>query len=555
MASRTATLANRVAVFFVFILFCAPAQMGAARAERTFDRIRSRPAPLEDPSRYVVHISVDGLRADAVRRLGPSHIPHFYRLRVEGAFTDNARSDYDYTVTLPNHACELTSRPVLGADGHGVSFNYDDGRTIAEIHGSYVAGVFDVAHDHGLSTGMYASKSKFAMFERSWNDVNGAPDTVGADNGRDKIDVYVYLANTAQLIDSFVADMESVPHEYSFIHLNDLDAVGHSLGWDSQPYFDAVMRVDELLGRIFTLIDSNPLLTGRTWIVLTADHGGSGTDHSSASDPLDYTIPLCVWGPGVPAGADLYWLNPVSRRDPGAGRPDYAAIPQPIRNGEAANLSLDLLGLGSIPGSSLDAARDCRAPLPGGASDLPAVAITSPGPGTSYEYPSPVTIEVSASTDTGSVVCVDFFANCVRIGSDYTSPYTFEWNVIPFGAYRLTACAVRDDGIAATSSVDIVISSVAAVPEVRLSLGSPPRVFPNPFERWATVAFSLSDRSEVEIEVYDVLGRRMERVYRGLLGEGSHSLDLDARGYSAGLYFLKLRSGNKVCASKLMIVR
>ena len=556
MASRTATpLVHLVLVCSTLAAFLFPNVIGAAHAERRSGSMRAQPTLSAEPSRFVIHISVDGLRPDAIRRLGSAHVSHFYRLRIEGAYTDNARSDYDHTVTLPNHACELTSRSVVGPNGHGVYFNYDDGRTLAQIHGSYVAGVFDVVHDNGRTTGMYASKSKFDLFERSWNAVNGSPDTVGADNGRDKIDVYVNTANTAALVDAFLADMESSPYEYSFIHLNDLDAAGHSFGWDSQPYFDTVMKVDGFLGRIFDLIDTHSLLAGKTWILLTADHGGNGTDHSNAADSLNYTIPLYVWGPGIPAGADIYWLNPVSRRNPGSSRPDYTAIPQPIRNGEAANLSLDLLGLDAAPGSSLDAAQDCRVTAPGGANDLPTVMITSPAPGARYEYPSPVTIEASASAGTGSIVCVDFFANYVKIGEDYTSPYAYAWDEIPFGAYRITACAARDDGIAATSSVDIEVASAAAVPEGHSSLGASPRIFPNPFERVSTIAFSLSGSSEVEIELYNLLGRRIDRVYRGLLGEGMHALSFDADGCSPGLYFLKLRSGNEVRTGKLMIVR
>lgn len=507
-----------------------------------------------DTGAYVVHVSVDGLRGDVVSRIGPLGTPHFYRLRIEGAFTDNARTDFDYTNTLPNHACELTSRPVLGPDGHGVYFNSDDGRTLEQIHGSYVAGVFDVAHDHGLATGMYVSKAKLALFERSWNETYGALDTAGIDDGRDKIDVYVYQASTAALLDSFVARMTEAPHRYAFIHIVDPDAAGHAYGWESARYIDAIKKVDGLIGRILGLIDGDARFTNRTYLVVTADHGGTAVDHADAANPLNYTVPLSVWGPGVPAGADLYLLNAATRADPGAARPPYSASPQPIRNSETANVSLDLLGLPAVPGSVLDAAQDCDALLPGGAGSLPAVSITSPAPGAILEYPAGIVIETTVDPRGGTIAFVDFFADGAPLGADSTSPYSFAWTEIPLGSYRITARAVREDGIAGAASVDLEIASIAGGGEGPSPMRMP-RIYPNPFDQSATIQFSLPARDDVEVDVYDLLGRRVERLFGGRLGAGAHEMNLDASGYAPGIYFLRLRSGGVVRTGKLMIVR
>ncbi len=313
--------------------------------------------------RYVVHVSVDGLRPDAVTALPAEALPNFHRLRRQGAGTDNARCDFDLSITLPNHTTQLTGRGVAGPAGHNWTVNVDPapGQTLATNKGAYVVGVFEVAHDHGLRTAAYVSKSKFALFATSWDAVNGAPDTIAPDNGRNKIDLFRYDTNTAALVAQLAADQRAQPAQYVFLHLTDLDSVGHSRGWDVTPgsdYSNALLRIDNELGVLFRLVDESPVLAGHTAILLTADHGGAEKNHGDPTLAVDYTVPFYVWGPGVTGGADLYALNPATRANPGAGRPGYDAAPQPIRNGEAGNVSLKLLGLGPIPGSTIGAAQD-----------------------------------------------------------------------------------------------------------------------------------------------------------------------------------------------------
>ncbi|MGC4031055.1 MAG: alkaline phosphatase family protein [Tepidisphaeraceae bacterium] len=308
---------------------------------------------------YVVHISVDGLRADAITKQTADQLPFFSLLRTEGAFTDNARTDVDYTITLPNHTGMLTGRGVVGPAGH----NYTDndvpppGQTLHTVKGSYVASVFDVAHDNGLRTGLFASKEKFGLFDTSYDAdtaplQGGSPDTTGADNGRDKIDTFEFNYDSPQLVSSWKTAMQANPFQYSFIHLHDPDSAGHSEGWNvsdtSSLYMQAVRDVDARLGEIMATIENTPELAGHTTLILSADHGGQEetTDHSDPADPQDYTIPFYVWGADVTEG-DLYAFNtatranPARRRSPTPTRCSRSATPTAAISRQPAGARLD----------------------------------------------------------------------------------------------------------------------------------------------------------------------------------------------------------------------
>ena len=313
---------------------------------------------------HVILVSVDGLRPEAIQQLGKEQLPAFFRFREQGAWTDNARTDFDYTRTLPNHASMMTARGVTGANGHGQSDN-DMPELSTTLHNNtgkeaYVSSVFDVTHDHGLSTSLYASKSKFILYEQTYNEESGAKDTTGADNGTDKIDYYLFRApdRTANaLITQYVEDMRKQHFNFSFLHITDTDGAGHGDRWRTPRYMDALIRVDGYLQKLFDLINSDVELSD-TAIILVADHGGAGRSHGDETDYENYRIPFYVWASNPDGtafalgGKELYELNQRTRMEPGTSRPDYNEVIQPIRNGDAANLALELLGLPAIPDAS-----------------------------------------------------------------------------------------------------------------------------------------------------------------------------------------------------------
>jgi len=311
---------------------------------------------------YVIEISIDGLGSSYLEGLiCGNQLPNFRRLQLEGAWTLNARNDTSDTTTLPNHTTMLTGRAVAGADGHNYTADGTPapGVTVHTNKGSYVASAFDVAHDNGLSTALFGNKSKFSLYRDSYGASAGAPDLIPPDNGTGKIDRYTYEGTSATFIlPAYLDAMNASPLEFSFLHMRDPDTVGHASGWGTPDYNGALKTVDACLGSVLDMVETSPLLQGRTAIVVTADHGGRGLNHSTTTEPLNYTIPFFVWGPGVAANCDLYGLSAATRLDPGTGRPAYADPIQPIRNGDIANLGLNLLGLGPVPGSTINAAQD-----------------------------------------------------------------------------------------------------------------------------------------------------------------------------------------------------
>ena len=343
---------------------------------------------------HVVHISVDGVNAstlDALMAADPTSTAAWHRLVSEGASTFNARSDYFSTSTLPNHVSMVTARPVSLPDGlpvtthHGWTENVDPdpGETLHNAGNpnlTYVVSSFDVAHDHGLSTALYTGKSKFSLFDVSYDAANGATDITGADNGSDKIDSFVYESLAATMQSRFVADLVAQDYNYSFVHYATPDAVGHASGWDSTEYLNALRTIDGYLGEVLDAIENDATLDGRTVVILTSDHGGGTppTEHGDPTAPTNYTIPLFVWGPGVTSGADLYALNSHLVTDPGATRPTYTDPGQPIRNGATGTLALDLLGLPPVSDALMTAALQVS-----DTTTNSAPIVTNPGPQTS----------------------------------------------------------------------------------------------------------------------------------------------------------------------------
>lgn len=84
--------------------------------------------------------------------------------------------------------------------------------------------------------------------------------------------------------------------------------------------------------------------------------------------------------------------------------------------------------------------------------------------------------------------------------------------------------------------------------------------FPNPFSSICSVKVDNPSSVMVSLEVYNLKGQLIKILHKGYLTSGTHSFNWDAKdnhnqNVSAGIYLLKLNSGNIITTSKVILLR
>ena len=79
--------------------------------------------------------------------------------------------------------------------------------------------------------------------------------------------------------------------------------------------------------------------------------------------------------------------------------------------------------------------------------------------------------------------------------------------------------------------------------------------YPNPFNPITTIRYELPKRSEVQIMIYDLLGRRVTTLVSENQDAGYKSIQWDASNVSSGMYFYQIRAGEFVQTRKMVLLK
>jgi predicted AlkP superfamily pyrophosphatase or phosphodiesterase len=90
---------------------------------------------------------------------------------------------------------------------------------------------------------------------------------------------------------------------FLFVHLHDVDSVGHKVGHGTPEYYEAIERTDSHIGSILRSIEDAGIAES-TVVLFTADHGGINKGHGLISME-EMQIPWIIKGPGIKKDHEL----------------------------------------------------------------------------------------------------------------------------------------------------------------------------------------------------------------------------------------------------------
>ncbi len=79
--------------------------------------------------------------------------------------------------------------------------------------------------------------------------------------------------------------------------------------------------------------------------------------------------------------------------------------------------------------------------------------------------------------------------------------------------------------------------------------------YPNPFNAMTVIRYSLPEPSEVAIDIYDILGRKIETLVNERQPAGYHQAVWDAIDKSSGIFFFRIQAGDHSETRKMMLLK
>jgi predicted AlkP superfamily pyrophosphatase or phosphodiesterase len=234
--------------------------------------------------KHVILIGSDGFGAYAFEK---AKIPNLRAMMKEGSWSLEART------VLPSSSAANWASMVMGAG--------------PELHGYTTWGSKKpdmpprLVDDYGMFPSIYSQLRKEkpdseigVIYE--WDGI-GYLFPKAAVNKDQNLDGDIAVTNAA------TAYIKEKKPNFLFVHLHDVDSVGHQIGHGTPEYYAAIERTDTHIGTILKSIEDAGIAES-TVVLFTADHGGINKGHGLIT-MNEMQIPWIIKGPGIKKDHEL----------------------------------------------------------------------------------------------------------------------------------------------------------------------------------------------------------------------------------------------------------
>jgi len=79
--------------------------------------------------------------------------------------------------------------------------------------------------------------------------------------------------------------------------------------------------------------------------------------------------------------------------------------------------------------------------------------------------------------------------------------------------------------------------------------------YPNPFNAQTTIRFVLPKSIDVELAIYDLLGRQIDVLIDKYMEAGSHNIEFGVSTLSSGVCFYRLCAGDVIETKRMVLLK
>jgi N-acetylneuraminic acid mutarotase len=157
-----------------------------------------------------------------------------------------------------------------------------------------------------------------------------------------------------------------------------------------------------------------------------------------------------------------------------------------------------------------------------------------------------------------SVLVYNFAANQWRRAAQRLSSPRHWVAVAPYrgGLYAIGGFNVNG---AAVDTVEQIVpqgtSSVSTSSNLKPSAFALEQNYPNPFNPSTEIRYQVSGTSDVRLDVFDLLGRKVSTLVNERQAIGAYRVNFNAANLSSGTYFYRLQAGGFVETKKMMLIK